>query len=70
MAAVFKEVYRRILDTDLCTCGHFYKAHRRTSRASCSNCPRLKKKQKCTWFTLVEDNLTYIEVLAKKRNLI
>lgn len=59
-----------IQDTDLCTCGHFWAAHDGQYNTKCHNCPRLKKKQKCNFFEKIKDNLTLIEVLAKKRKLI
>jgi hypothetical protein len=58
-----------IHDTDLCRCGHFWLAHDGQSGTRCRNCPRLKIKKICRWFDKV-DNLTYIELLAKKRKLI
>ena len=57
-----------ISDTDLCQCGHFWLAHE-TIRGRCKNCPRLKIPKMCHYFIKV-DNLTYIEILAKKRKLI
>jgi hypothetical protein len=68
MAGVVGRLIFSVYDTDLCECGHFWKAHKETWLTRCRNCPRLKNKKTCIQFELV-DNLTYVEILAKKRKL-